>query len=243
MRRLGFLAEGPPTDMPPEPAGAGEGVPDGAVEGTGAGGGVLRRVRDSLPKDLRKSLARRLPTSIRDFLARRVDNAHIAWDRTRAFCLPTDLEGCIRVNLRGREPSGIVAPEDYDALCAEIAEALASFEDPATGRRLVKEVVKLRDRYGGDRVDHLPDLVVLWDDAFQVGEMRSGGAGLIAGPSPDRRPGTHGAAGFVMAIGPCADEIWGDVGDVRDIALAALRTFGVDAPAHLSPGDLTDRGG
>ena len=65
----------------------------------------VKALRDLLPKEFRKNLARKLPTALRDKLAQRVDTADIDWGRTRAFCLPTDLEGYIRVNLRGREPS------------------------------------------------------------------------------------------------------------------------------------------
>jgi predicted AlkP superfamily phosphohydrolase/phosphomutase len=227
LRRLGYLFEPAPSEH--------ERVP--------GGGGVVRTVRDLLPKGFRKSLARRLPTPIRDRLAQRVDSAFIDWGKTRAFCLPTDLEGCIRINLSGREPLGIVAPEDYAATCGALADALSSFVDPATGGPVVKDVVVVRDVFEGARMGHLPDLVVIWEDALQVGEMRSAEAGLIAGPSPDGRPGTHGAAGFVLAAGPRADEIWGGVKDVRDIALAALRTFGVDAPPHLLRGELTGRDG
>ncbi len=68
----------------------------------------VKAIRDLLPKDFRKNLARRLPTRLRDKLAQRVDTADIDWSRTRAFCLPTDLEGYVRINLRGREPQGIV---------------------------------------------------------------------------------------------------------------------------------------
>ena len=70
----------------------------------------MKALRDLLPKDFRKSLARKLPTKLRDKLAQRVDTADIDWTRTRAFWLPTDLEGCIRVNLKGREPQGTVEP-------------------------------------------------------------------------------------------------------------------------------------
>src|SRR5690606_2248297 len=75
-------------------------------------GDVVKAVRDLLPKDFRKSLARRLPRALRDRLARRVDTADIDWYRTRAFCLPTDLEGYVRLNVKGREPQGVVEPAE-----------------------------------------------------------------------------------------------------------------------------------
>ncbi|MGH6913826.1 MAG: alkaline phosphatase family protein, partial [Geminicoccales bacterium] len=94
----------------------------------------VRAVRDLLPKDLRKNLARMLPTGLRDKLAQRVDTATIDWSRTRAYCLPTDLEGCIRINLEGREPEGQVAPgAEYEAACRDLEAALEELTLPGTG--------------------------------------------------------------------------------------------------------------
>jgi len=216
LRRLGYLVEPGPH--------AGE-------EAESARPGLLRRFRDLLPKDFRKSLARRLPTGIRDRLARQVDTAFVDWSRTRAFCLPTDLEGCIRINLSGREPRGIVPRHEYDSLCAKLASDLLELVD-SRGRNAVREVVEVHERYPGPRVEHLPDLVVLWEDAGQLCEVRSDRVGRVKGTSPDGRPGTHATPGFLIAHGPDAQR-WASVVDVREIARVALETFGVGVPDYM----------
>ena len=53
------------------------------------------------------------------------------WPKMRAFALPSFSEGYIRINLQGREPQGIVAPADYDALCDELIGRAASLGEPA----------------------------------------------------------------------------------------------------------------
>ena len=88
----------------------------------------------------------------------------------------------------------------------------------------MREVVRVRERYPGTRVDHLPDLVVLWEDAGQAGEMRAPDLDRIAGVSPDRRPGTHGVPGFRITAGS-GRGAWAGVGDVRDFAGAAIETL------------------
>ncbi len=218
LRRLGYLAE--PSSTTDAPA-------------DGGGGGLVRRLRDALPADFRKSLARRLPRSVRDRLARKVDQALVDWSRTRAFCLPTDLEGYIRINLEGREPHGTVKGEEYDAVCEELSVHLRELVNPATGREAVREVIRVRDGYPGPRQDRLPDLVVLWEDDRRLEEVRSPAAGTLHGPSPDERPATHGPPGFLVAGGARSGEGWDDVRHVCDLAPVLLRAFDAPVPDYM----------
>jgi len=230
LRRLGYLAEAAPS---PDAADS-----EAEAEPVAPRPGIVRRVRDLVPRDLRKAVARRLPTTLRDRLARTVDSAFVDWNRTRAFCLPTDLEGCIRINLEGREPLGVVPETEYDALCDAIARDLAELRNEA-GRRAVREVVRVRDRYPGERTAHLPDLVVLWEHVGQLQQLRGDSIGVVAGESPDGRPGTHATPGFLIVRGPDAESEWAAVRDVQDIAGLVLRRFGVDASSR---DDADDRG-
>jgi len=53
----------------------------------------------------------------------------------------SDLQGYIRINMRGREALGIVEPGDeYDWLCSKIAEGLATFVDADTKEPVVESV-------------------------------------------------------------------------------------------------------
>ena len=98
----------------------------------------------------RRSRGSCLPDALRHRLAQRVDTAAVDWPRTRAYCLPTDLEGHIRINLRGREPQGSVAPgPEYQRVCDELAAALEALTQPETGRRAVRAVLRTDDLYPG----------------------------------------------------------------------------------------------
>jgi predicted AlkP superfamily phosphohydrolase/phosphomutase len=195
----------------------------------------VKALRDLLPKDFRKALARKLPTKLRDALAKRVDTADIDWSRTRAFCLPTDLEGCIRINLKGREPMGIVEPgEEYRALLAEITAELRALTDPATGRPVVREVILTDEAFPGVRRQHLPDLIILWDTSAPITALTSPKAGTVEGASPDTRPGTHAAPGFTLLSGPGLPT--GTIqngGHIYDLAPSLLARMGVAVPAHM----------
>jgi predicted AlkP superfamily phosphohydrolase/phosphomutase len=195
----------------------------------------VKALRDLLPKDFRKSLARKLPTALRDRLAQRVDTADIDWSRTRAYCLPTDLEGYIRVNLRGREPQGTVAPgAEYERLLDELESELHALRDADTGAAVVKEIWRVDRECPGDRRGHLPDLVVRWDGDRTPLRVTSPRIGVVAGVSPDTRSGTHRGPGFVLAAGPgirAGASFAG--GHIHDFAPTLLARLQVPVPAHM----------
>jgi predicted AlkP superfamily phosphohydrolase/phosphomutase len=65
----------------------------------------------------------------------------IDWSKTKAF----PLEPChahIFINLKGRDPDGIVEPRDYAAVQEEIIDALLAMRDPVTGTRVVAVAVR-----------------------------------------------------------------------------------------------------
>jgi predicted AlkP superfamily phosphohydrolase/phosphomutase len=226
LERLGYLA-GP---EPPPAAG-------GAENGSQARGfDPVKAVRDLLPKDFRKNLARMLPTALRDRLAQRVDSANVDWSRTRAYCLPTDLEGYIRINLRGREPLGTVEPgAQFEQALAELTAEIGQLRDPATGRAIVRDVLRTDFAFPGARRDWLPDLVVRWQADAPITAAASARIGVVSLQSPDPRPGTHAGPGFVLAAGPGipAGSSLTD-GHILDFAPTLLARQGVEVPAHMS---------
>jgi predicted AlkP superfamily phosphohydrolase/phosphomutase len=196
----------------------------------------VKALRDLLPKDFRKSLARRLPTALRDKLAQRVDTANIDWSRTRAYCLPTDLEGYIRINLRGREPQGIVAAGDeYARALHDISSGLLELRNPATGAPAVSRVIAADEAFPGDRRPQLPDLIVQWTADAPIRALESPRIGTVSGESPDTRSGTHRGPGFAAAAGPgVAPGTMLDAAGVLDIAPTLLARLGVAAPGTLA---------
>jgi predicted AlkP superfamily phosphohydrolase/phosphomutase len=198
-----------------------------------AGLDPVRWLRDLLPKDVRKQLAGLLPRGLRDRLARRVDTATIDWSKTRAFPLPTDLEGCIRINLQGREPLGIVAPgAEYEALLDQLEVQLAALR-LADGTPAVREVIRSDRVFAGPGRDRLPDLIVTWSEAMPIDRLLSPAIGEVAGASPDPRPGTHGGPGFALTVPYAGTVSQTGVGDVCDLAPTLLAAFGLTPPAYM----------
>jgi hypothetical protein len=84
----------------------------------------------------------------------------------------------------------------------EIRAALLGLESADTGRPAVREVIDVRSAFSGERIDDLPDLIVLWPGDAPLDRVRSPRLGEIRAPSPERRTGGHRPLGFLAAAGP-----------------------------------------
>jgi len=133
--------------------------------------------------------------------------AGIEWSRTQVF---SGLPGRnIRINLRGRQPEGVVPSEDYHLVRERVRNILLDLTDPSTGRRLVRTVHKREDLYHGPYIEQADDLLIEWEaelpeDAiyYDADDKRI----IIGAPegSNTRRglTGTHRSEGVFIAYGP-----------------------------------------
>jgi predicted AlkP superfamily phosphohydrolase/phosphomutase len=84
----------------------------------------------------------------------------VDWSRSRAYSFGRHL-GSIYVNLKGREPQGIVEPgAEYEAVRDEIERLAYEFRDPRTGRQLIGQVLRREEIYRGPHVAQAPDLIL-----------------------------------------------------------------------------------
>jgi predicted AlkP superfamily phosphohydrolase/phosphomutase len=188
----------------------------------------------------RRQVSNILPWRVRDRIGVWMQTAGIDWSRTRAFTLQTDLEGCIRINLKGREPHGIVAPgAEYEALCAEIRTELEALVNPVTGARAVRQVWIRNEVFPGPRQEELPDLIVTWNDEAPITALQSPRLGTIEGVNPDPRTGTHSIHGFLLAAGPSFAAGTRGRGRLTDVAPTVLRLLG-STGAHDLDGTSLD---
>jgi predicted AlkP superfamily phosphohydrolase/phosphomutase len=161
------------------------------------------------------------------------------WPRMRAFALPSFSEGCVRINLAGREANGTVRPEDYDAVCDELTEAILALRSARSGEPLASRVIRTRASALDDDAN-LPDadLIVAWNPE-PVDVVDTGGHGRI-GPVPYGRTGSHVSRGFMLASGPGIQPgSQYPVGDIKDVAPTLLGLMGVGARADLAGTALT----
>lgn len=119
----------------------------------------------------------------------------IDWSRTKAV----QQRSCyIYVNLKGRDPQGIVEPEDYEKVQEEIISALYNYTDPETGKKPIALALRREDAriiglygdrvgdvvyaitpdFGGQHGPHLPTA------RFGLGDLR--GLFVMSGPGVKR---------------------------------------------------------
>lgn len=179
-------------------------------ESTAPRTGLLRRAGEALPLGVRRFLTRRVPGRLQDRVMSRWATGGMDWTRTDAFALRSDLQGYVRVNLRGREAEGIVdSGVPLDRLLERISHGLLSFRDMNTGEPLIEAVESAARLYpDGARADRLPDLIVRWKEtpagtheavsSPRFGTVRRSTPGRI----PNARSGNHRGEGWLIAAGP-----------------------------------------
>jgi len=137
------------------------------------------RRRDRFMRSLRKRLARlglarprplRTDAWIAQVRERSLERMlPLTWRRTRAYVALAEMSGLLYVNLRGREPGGIVSPGwEQEALAAEIRDKLLAVRDPKDGAPVFAEVLPGREVFPDDPHGTRPDLVLLPRPEYSV---------------------------------------------------------------------------
>ncbi len=182
--------------------------------------------RSPLPRAWIQRIKKLFPRRFWAQATRRLATLGSEWPNTRAFAVPNDLPGAIRVNLRGREPRGRVEPADFDAVCDELARELRALVHDETGRPVVSEVLRTDRWCHGPHLSNLPDLTVRWTGDFPVRAVRSPRVGTLSNHAIPYRSGEHRDPGFLLATGARIRADVGGVCDVTDVAPTLLHLLG-----------------
>jgi predicted AlkP superfamily phosphohydrolase/phosphomutase len=158
---------------------------------------LLAAVKAHTPSSVKNLYNNHVPRSARHRLAAPTLTPGLDWSATRAFALPSDQHGWLRVNLRGREAAGVVDPVDYHRLCAELRASLEALQT-VDGRPLVRDVTGTAD---GAPHHLLPDLVVQWTDAAFDRPVRVATPAVEVHAIVPTRTGQHTNEGFVLGRG------------------------------------------
>jgi predicted AlkP superfamily phosphohydrolase/phosphomutase len=159
--------------------------------------------------DRAKRMWRRLPLAFTErfrAMAQTIDALPNASDRgrRRCFAVPTNANaGGIRLNLVGREPNGLLLPgPECETFCADLIADLHDLVEPASGRPLVRDVLRSRDLFPGECADHLPDLVVRWNrDAPITGAASAKIGRIVREDTSTARTGDHRPEGLCFLRG------------------------------------------
>jgi predicted AlkP superfamily phosphohydrolase/phosphomutase len=163
----------------------------------------------------------------------RLEAVPIDWSRTVAWG-SGGYYGRLFLNVRGREPQGVVAPEDYEATRDRIAAELEALGDHQ-GRPIGTRVLKPENLYRHVRGAAPPDLFVYFGD-LRWRSVGTVGTGEIHTFENDTGPddANHAPEGLLIAAGPGIAPAGPVPGmQLMDVTPTVLGLFGLDVPADL----------
>ena len=203
-----------------------------ASQNHASAGSSLWQIRAAVPTCVRAWIAQMMPDRLALELAARLELRGVPWDHTKAFTMPNDDAGYLRVNLRGRERDGIVEPRELEPLLEEITKGLLTFHN-TDGSQTVRRILRTSELgYPGPCQDQLPDLAVQWNErvvnplmgvrSTRLGEIRSPGWGT-------GRTGCHtGEAWALVVPGSSTLRLTNRVPHIVDIVPTICAAVGVD---------------
>lgn len=189
-----------------------------------------RSILKILPRKYRNSL-------IKKAAPRNITDLDVDWDNTIAFAY--EPSGEIYINLKGREPMGVVDPEDYDIIRDEIIHSLNNLE--YRGKKLKIRVFKKEEVYPEAKIfDTLPDLIVLpTEDGIQAVDPKVGHGEIIT--PANGTFGNHRLNGIFLAYGPGIKKGQRiERAKIYDVAPTILHIFGLPIPKDMDGRVLTE---
>lgn len=152
--------------------------------------GIANKLRNRFQMDILKFLPKRFQNMI---IEGRAEDIPADWKKTKAYC--TGILGDMRINLKGREPEGVVKQKDYEKIRNGIIEKLSNDEDV---KGIIKKVYKREDLYNGPCLKNISDLYVEFDKCC-TSSIKINGDKII-GTRIDT--GFHTMDGILIAYGP-----------------------------------------
>jgi predicted AlkP superfamily phosphohydrolase/phosphomutase len=209
----------------------------------------------------------KLPNVVQKFLSRfarkqlggieaKVRYGIIDWSGTKAYFEENPYYPSLRINLKGRQPLGVVEPgAEYEQLRSELIERLEDWRHPETGAPIVERAYRREEVYDGPHLDEAPDIVVHWSThedytyAFKVSCKSRKLAWLeeIDLTRPENlafftgKSGSHRDNGIFLAEGPgirAGKRLNGAA--IVDVAPTILHLLGVPVPKDMDGRPLVD---
>ncbi len=196
---------------------------------------VLRRARQTRHRPPPRSVANTKTSSLHWMPVMRHQSE---WPTMKAFAIPSFYDGRIRVNLQGRESSGVVPREDFDRVLDDIETVLRACVEPRTGQPVIETI----QRCSGDplhRLDDEVDMIVYW--APNVLGFSHPDLGTM-GPFPPRRMGGHTKpTGRCVIVGPTVEPGHLGTHSSFDVMATVLNLAGMTQDQGISGQDMLAR--
>jgi predicted AlkP superfamily phosphohydrolase/phosphomutase len=163
----------------------------------------------------------------------RLEGLKVDWARTTAWG-SGGYYGRLFLNVKGREPQGLIPPEEYEATRDRLVAELEALGDPA-GRPIGTRVLKPEHLYRIVRGAAPPDLLVYFGD-LRWRSVGTVGMGQVHTFENDTGPddANHAPDGLLIATGPGIAPCGPIPGmQLMDVTPTILRLFGLEVPGDL----------
>ena len=164
----------------------------------------------------------------------------VDWSKTVAYSFGN--VGQSYVNVRGREPEGIVHPgAEYEQVIQRLITDLRAFTDPEDGKPVVDKIYRREELYDGPHMDESPDLNVIMRDYGYITVMRRefGYGATILEPCASmtgfhRREGIFVVRGRNIQTGPFTPA------NITQVTPTALYNLGLPIPDDMDGTPMTE---
>ncbi len=168
----------------------------------------------------------------------------IDWEKTTAF-ISSGIG--LRINLKGREPHGLVDPADYESVRARVAKQFSELEDPENGQKVFRYAQPRENVLSGPHSAIAPDVLCLPNTGYLPTEALASFDPLAvaaAHKSLFSRStlwcGTHSPYGIIAASGPGIVKSKVANATLDDVAPTILYAMGLPVPRDMDGRVLTE---
>ncbi len=164
-----------------------------------------------------------------------IEGVHVhqlqSWNKSLVYADPVG--GGIYVNLKGRDPHGVVAPgTQYEEVRDRLIRDLLATRVPETNAPLVVGARRREDVYHGDQVPNAPD-VLYWSEETTIVPRLAADSDLATADFGQDWTGQHRLEGMWLACGgPIRPGIRRNA-DIVDIAPTVLHLLGLPIPSDM----------
>ena len=185
-------------------------------------------IRSLIPVFVAESLKKLIPWSVKKYFP--AEYLEIVWNKTKAYFVANNVQG-INVNLKGREPQGIIEPgEEYEQIRDQIITELYRLKDPYTFENVIEEIYRKEDLFQGEYLDSAPDIIFVPKNRDYYLDSGKRTCRLFIGPAKDDYPvySYHDPRSIFFITGPgikAGQKI--PVMDIYDITPTILNLLGI----------------
>jgi predicted AlkP superfamily phosphohydrolase/phosphomutase len=213
-----------------------------------SGAGLKEIALRRFPPRLREQVFRLGNAWLPSRLESKVRFGSIAMRHTVAFSDELNYFPGVYLNMAGREPSGIVQPEQKREAILRVRASLLDTRDPWSGMPVFRDVIPREELFEGPHLDRAPDLLLdlHLDGGYSYNLMPSGERTSATnsigsawrkladheklGKKGRSLPGSHRSHGFMVLAGPKVRAAGRLEARIADVSATLLRRLGLCVP-------------